>query len=48
MFDMSYRFLNHFWLSVGANVIGTPDDGSGYWVPYRTNDTFYTQAGVLF
>lgn len=48
MVDIGYRPFEHLKVSVGANVIGTPDNGQGYWAPFRTNDTFYAQLGVLF
>ncbi len=53
-FDRLYSFSvvykpDYQWdFEIGADIIGTPDIGDGYWVVFRDNDSLFAQMRYLF
>jgi hypothetical protein len=43
-----YVYNQSLAVTVGANLLTSPDDGDGYWAEFRTNDSIYTQVGIVF
>ncbi len=39
---------HNFRVNVGADIIGTPKTGDGYWVNYRRNDSYFTEVRYVF
>ncbi len=46
--SVGWQPLQHFRLNVGADIIGSPQAGEGYWVSFRENDSYFTELKYVF
>lgn len=46
--SLVYKPTYQWEFQVGADIIGTPDIGDGYWVVFRDNDSIFAQMKYLF
>lgn len=46
--ELKYIYNQVLALSLGANLLTSPDAGQGFWAPFRQNDGVYTELSVLF
>ncbi len=46
--QLTYTYNRVLALSLGANILTSPDGGQGYWAPFRRNDGVYTELSILF
>ncbi len=46
--SLGWQPLKNFRVNVGADIIGTPQFGDGFWVNYRRNDSYFTELKYVF
>lgn len=46
--QITYTYNQVLAVSLGANILTSPDSGQGYWAPFRQNDGVYTELSILF
>lgn len=44
----NYKVSKELQMSIGMNMIGTPNDGKSFWSPYTNNDAVYAGLRYLF
>ena len=42
------RAFGSFYTTLGFEIIGTPQSGKGFWVPFRENDSYFAQLNMNF
>jgi hypothetical protein len=47
-FVVNFRPYRNLQLNVGADIIGGPNIGEGYWVTFRDNDSFFAEVKYSF
>jgi len=46
--DLTYVLNQSLALSLGANVLTSPQNGVGFWNPFKANDSIYAKLGLVF
>lgn len=46
--SLTYQAANELDFKIGAQIIGSPDIGEGFWVTFRDNDSFFAEAKYKF